>query len=179
MGKYDKEVFRELSELHRYCQPYCFVDSPKEMYDRIKQKVLVEVYVPDILTFLECLRKELANRSIADTMIETKISSLRIQKYKSDDLLPLIDRLINYLIDKASPKYPIEDITQSIKEIYINKNSVYGDIWYKRGATGICLDMGRKITRITNGNESIDTIYDLILLCVFLKVFLLYIERIY
>lgn len=179
MGKYDKEVKQEITELKKiYSSPAVDGDvfSPKEIYDNLKSNILREVYIPDMLVCLVNIKDNL-HTSAVNILIDDAIEALGEQMYKPYDLIPQINQLIVYLIKVLDKQYTMEKIMQSVWHIYITKNAEYGDVWYKRHSVGICLDMGRKIVRIANGNKDADTAFDLLLYCVFLKVYLLHIEN--
>lgn len=80
-----------------------------------------------------------------------------------------------------------EEILNKVWKLYQEKNDFYGDIWYNRKESGLCLDMGRKIVRIqgfvdnslgeSTAESMFDTLLDLVNYCNLMSVYLIYIKK--
>lgn len=80
-----------------------------------------------------------------------------------------------------------EEILNKVWQLYQEKNNFYGDIWYNRRESGLCLDMGRKIVRIQGfadnsfggsfAESMFDTLLDLVNYCNLVNVYLNFVKR--
>ncbi|MBR0280497.1 MAG: hypothetical protein IJQ81_02765 [Oscillibacter sp.] len=185
MGKYDHEVLEKL--LQAKATDICTLDvlilNITRAYRDMRAKVVVSLNTEDVLERLLAIRKEPQTEK-QKLLLDRYIDDLRNCRYNEDEIISFLDIIVSSSLTVARILFDIEppDIIDKAWKLYQEKNSFYGDIWYNRKETGLCIDMGRKIVRLeglANGvlapsavETTIDTILDMINYCILMKVYL-------
>ena len=116
------------------------------------------------------------------------ISELQNNESNVNEITGLLNTIISNALSMSRTLCGIEEreMLDKVWMLYQEKNRFYGDIWYSRRETGLCLDMGRKIVRIegfmnrshehTSRETIYDTMLDLVNYCILMKVYLQYIK---
>lgn len=193
MGRYDKEIIGTMHKFLPASEPQKSIEALARdlfnSYSLMKSMLLKEVFVPDLLRKLDSI---ISSNNFNDmrSLLEQLIFELQGQLYDNNDIISLASNIAGDCISLLQILYnkTLEEIITATVKIYQNKNSFYGDVWYNRLETGICLDMGRKIIRLDHllkksnfenqvREESFyDTILDLINYCCLMIVFVKYIN---
>lgn len=189
MGKYDSMIAKELYDAKPSASQDIKISTNCLLtaYKKLKAKVLVEIYPQDILEKLLKIKSEQdANKK--NLLLNNLITELKADTYSESELYTLLNTIISNVLTLSKMLCGIEaqEMLDKVWALYQEKNGFYGDIWYNRRETGLCLDMGRKIVRIeglmsetltSSDNETIcDTLLDLINYCTLMKVYLQFIK---
>lgn len=178
MGKYDREIERTFNHIEKLETTYYSPKDFSSLYQNLYEATIPNV---DIENFCQKLSVLLTFDNIDE--IKSEIRQL-LKFYSCDDDSSKIDLSIQIVEDLSmSIKHlAMEDLFITNKDFIdlayqkqIEKNTYYGDIWYKRGRIGVCRDMGRKIVRLRkfhsmvleSRDDAIDNLIDLLNYCVF------------
>ena len=189
MGRYDKEVLSVI-ELLKQSEKNEFQEICSDIfnsYERMKELLIIEHTIPEIINRLYLIQQSDTFEKQKELILRL-INDLQPRLYDQNQLVELASNISNNCISLLSTLYKISvtDIIEITKNIYIKKNSFYGDIWYNRKEEGICRDMGRKIVRLSSvlndnpskdENETLyDTLCDLINYCCLMITYAVYIH---
>ena len=182
MGLYDREIEQELLAFCQIKPQQLDFINIKNIYDEMKRNILVEVYIPDVIHQLEDIQN--APSFQKDALINQYIDDLHHKVPLPSDIISYSNTIvaaIAYWIEKCTP-YTVEESVHIIYQVYQKKNKQYGDAWFKHGDVGICRDMGRKMLRLVNSDNSKDdltnTFFDIIDYCAFMNVYQKFIKKI-
>ncbi len=190
MGLYDAEIKKNLFdvEITVLSNTENMLNNIINAYTEMKSKLIVEIPLQDLLRILHNIKyAETIEKRIE--LFEKLLCDLEEHQYSKNQILRLLNTIMVNAIGTIQVLCKIEkkEILNKVWRLYKEKNSFYGDIWYNRKESGLCLDMGRKIVRIQgfvddflgeSTDESIlDTLLDLINYCNLMNVYLLYIMK--
>lgn len=150
MGKYDLEIQQELLSFSTSSVGN-LSELQKNIYvshSELNASLQDNVSKKDVLSYLDEIENSLKRSE--HLSILAKIRAI-VQKQKSNKEIALSSTSIaSGVLEIATTITGLlpREITSRAFQIYRQKNEFYGDIWYNRGAQGICLDMGRKIVRL-------------------------------
>lgn len=190
MGLYDVEIKKSLFDcgIIESSDTKTMLNRIIDSYKEMRSKLIVEIPLQDLL-------KKLIDIKYADTIekqteyFEKMLCELEEHQYTQNQILRLLDIIIVNSIGtiQVSCNMKKEEILNKVWELYQEKNSFYGDIWYIRKESGLCLDMGRKIVRIqgfvdnslggSTTETMLDTLLDLVNYCNLIKVYLTYVKK--
>lgn len=190
MGLYDAEIKKSLFdvEIIALSSTKIMLNNIINAYTEMKSKLILEIPLQDLL-------KMLHNIKYADTiekqkaLFEKLICDLEEHQYSRSQILRLLNIIMVNAIGTIQVlcKIEKEEILNKVWKLYKEKNSFYGDIWYNRKESGLCLDMGRKIVRIqgfvddyleeSTDETMFDTLLDLVNYCNLMNVYLIYIMK--
>lgn len=189
MGKFDKEVLYEINNFmpsnYTNCQE--IYRDLLDKYETMKKLLIVDISVPGLLRKLNIIKLS-TDFIVQKQLLEQLIEELQPQLYERDEIIGLVSNIASDCISLISifRKIPVSEILQNVANIYVQKNGFYGDVWYGRKETGICIDMGRKVVRLEgifdknlspNKEETLyDTLSDLINYCSLMTVYIKYIS---
>lgn len=190
MGLYDAEIKKSLFDcgVTESSNVKTMLNSIINAYTEMKSKLIVEIPLQDLM-------KKLLDIKYADTIekqtehFEKLLCDLEEHQYTQNQILRLLDiiRVNSVGAIQVSCNMEKEEILNKVWKLYQEKNDFYGDIWYNRKESGLCLDMGRKIVRIqgfvdnsleeSTSESMFDTLLDLINYCNLMNVYLTYINE--
>lgn len=190
MGLYDAEIKKNLfdCEIIELANTETMLNSIINAYTEMKKKLIVEMPLQDLI-------KKLLEIKYADTKEKQKehfeklLYDLEEYQYTQNQILGLINIIMTNSVGtiQVSCDMKKEEILNKVWELYQDKNDFYGDIWYNRKESGLCLDMGRKIVRIqgfvdnslgkSTAEPMFDTLLDLVNYCNLMSVYLMYIKK--
>lgn len=190
MGLYDAEIKKGLFDcgIIELSNIETMLNSIIDAYTEMKNKLIVEIPLQDLL-------KKLLEIKYADTIekqiehFEKLLYDLEKHQYTKKQILRLINIIMVNSIGTIQVSCDMEkkEILNKVWELYQDKNDFYGDIWYNRKESGLCLDMGRKIVRIqgfvdnslgeSTAESMFDTLLDLVNYCNLMSVYLIYIKK--
>lgn len=151
MGKYDYEIKETLFEidLSKASDKDESVKNLIDTYEKLKSTIFVEIYAHDILEKLQLIKAE-KNRRVQQELFENLVTELQHKEYKKSDVYGFLNMIIIDALSLGNTICHLDslEIINKVWRLYQEKNTFYGDIWYSRKETGLCLDMGRKVVRI-------------------------------
>lgn len=190
MGLYDNEIKKNLFNVE--------IDEPSSIENMLSNIVNVYTEMKAMLIFeipAQDLLKKLLDIKYADTpeqqkdLFEKMLRNLYDHQYNKTETLKKVNKLMVNAIGtiQKSCNMNKDEILNKVWLLYKEKNDFYGDIWYKRKESGLCLDMGRKIVRIqgfidnslvdSTAETMFDTLLDLINYCNLMNVYLTCIKK--
>lgn len=181
MGLYDVEIKNELKNFLDLTPLAMNYTEIKDTYDELKSGLMVEVYAPDIIRKLEAIR--CAPLEDKDTLLALYITELNKNILASTSIIDFSNKIASSILYwiSTSTHYSIEEALSCVYKTYLVKNQRYGDSWFKHGDLGICRDMGRKMLRLVNvensGDDMTNTFLDIIDYCAFMNVYQKYIRN--
>ncbi len=190
MGLYDTEIKKKLFdvEIIGLSNTKIMLNNIINAYTEMKSKLIVEIPLQDLLRMLHDIK-------YADTMekqielFEKLLCDLEEHQYNKNRILKLLNIIMANAIRIIQVSCNIEkkEILNKVWKLYKEKNNFYGDIWYNRKESGLCLDMGRKIVRIqgfvdnflgeSTTESMFDTLLDLVNYCNLMYVYLTCIKK--
>lgn len=190
MGLYDAEIRKNLfdCEIIELSNIETMLYSIINAYTEMKNKLIVEIPLQDLLKkLLEIKYADTKERQIEH--FEELLCDLEEHQYTKNQILSLLNVIMVNSIGtiQVSCNIEKEEILNKVWKLYQEKNDFYGDIWYNRKESGLCLDMGRKIVRIqgfvdnslgeSTAESMFDTLLDLVNYCNLMSVYLIYIKK--
>ncbi len=190
MGLYDVEIKKSLFDcgIIELSNIKTMLNRIIDTYKEMRSKLIVEIPLQDLL-------KKLLDIKYADTIekqteyFEKMLCELEEHQYTKNQILRLLDIIIVNSIGtiQVSCNMKKEEILNKVWKLYQEKNDFYGDIWYNRKESGLCLDMGRKVVRVqgfvdnslgeSTAETMLDTLLDLANYCNLIKVYITYIKK--
>ena len=190
MGKYDAQIMETLN-LYVLCDEnniFYKMNEIKNRFSAIKRYYQNTIDIVDFYNYLDELDSAYKNNSFLSCLERVK-NSFDIPHYTANDLADIMTEIGNCVVSCLSTltSKSLEKIVADAYNLYDVKNSIYDDVWYKRGTRGICVDMERKISRLDvillkdgspkDGEVAVDTLMDTIVFCTFFIVSLKNIEK--
>lgn len=181
MGLYDVEIKNELNIFLGLTPLSMNYKEIKTTYDELKSGLMVELYAPDVIRKLETIR--CASSEEKDTLLTLYIAELNKNRLTSASIIDFSNKIASSILFwiSTSTHFSIEEALSCVYSTYLVKNQRYGDSWFKHGDLGICRDMGRKMLRLINvensGDDVTNTFFDIINYCAFLNVYQKYIRN--
>ena len=185
MGLYDNEIRKSLNNIVIVEQSSIedMLSNIVNVYTEMKAMLIFEIPAQDLL-------KKLLDIKFADTpekqkdLFEKMLCNLYDHQYNKNETLKKINKIMVNAIGtiQKSCNMNKDEILNKVWQLYKEKNDFYGDIWYRRKESGLCLDMGRKIVRIQGfidnslvdsiAESMFDNLLDLINYCNLMNVYL-------
>lgn len=190
MGKYDVEVENTIfSFQNKSTNDINYTNKEiQTSYKIVNQYYMCTVTKNDVLRLIDELEK-----AYIDNTFHNKVSKLR-QKYigestiEKSEVVFHIKNIGDYSLTLMTEltKKERNELLKMAYQVYQLKNSSYNDVWYKRGTSGVCVDINRKIVRIdsilaknqiSDGETLFDTALDTLVFSAFMYVSATYIDR--
>ena len=187
MGAYDQQIKEELESF----RPSATSDLSKiqreiyRLYTALNVSLQDNISKTDVLSYMDDIEKSMDGNFVLSTL--NKIRGAIQKRHSNEKILFSSTCMASGILEIAmeASRLSYQEIANKAFQTYLQKNEFYGDIWHKRGAQGICLDMGRKVVRLSNfplsshnkTEDILDTCTDNLNFCSFLNVYIKHIQK--